>query len=136
MDKLYSKKVLFLKATYCFCIPLVHQLLTAGEFGTSLTWLFWSFVLVGSLYTVPFWISLRYLNRYRVSRIGRYIILDLATCFVPAFVSALLYECIVHMFVQASAQNGLYSLLIFFIFLSVSGVFGLLYKLVGKHSRP
>lgn len=136
MDKLYSKKALLLKATYCFCLPLLHQLLTAGELGTSLTWLFWSFVLVGSLYTVPFWLSLRHLNRYCVSRIGRYIIRDLAACFAPVFVSALLYECIVHMFVQVSTQNGLYSLLIFFIFLSVSGVFWLLYKLAGKHSRP
>lgn len=136
MDKLYSKKALLLKATYCFCLPLLHQVLTAGAFGASVTWLFWSFVLIGSLYTVPFWLSLQYLKRYRVSGVVRYILFDLGCCFAPAFASALLYECVVHMFVEASSQNGLYTLLIFFILLSVSGVFWLLYKIAGKHSRP
>ncbi len=135
MDKYYSKKALVLKVAYCFCLPLLHQLLTAGE-STSLLWLFFSFVLIGSLYTVPMWFSLNYLRRYRVCGIGRYVLYDLVTCFAPAVLSSVIYEISVQLFVQSSSQNGLYTLLIFFILLSVSGVFWLLYLLAGRHSRP
>ena len=134
MDKLYSKKALILKASYCFCLPLFHQLVTSGS-GISLLWLFLSFVLIGSLYTVPMWFSLTYLRHYSVKKIGRYILFDLATCFLPAVLSSIIYEISVQFFVQASAQNGLYTLLIFFILLSVSGVFWILYILAGRHNR-
>ena len=135
MDKLYSKKALLLKGTYCFCLPLLHQLLTAGE-SVTLLWLFVSFVLIGSMYTIPMWCSLSHLRRYRVSGVGKYILLDLASCFAPAVAASIVYEVAVELFVQTSAQNGLYTLLLFFILLSVSGVFWLQYLIAGRHSRP
>lgn len=135
MDKLYSKKALLLKATYCFCLPLFHQLVTAQQ-STSLLWLFLSFVLIGSLYTVPMWFSLVYLRRYTVKKIGKYVLYDWGTCFLPAICSSVIYEIAVQLFVQSSAQNGLYTLLLFFILMSVTGVFGLLYLFAGRHNRP
>ncbi|MBQ3002445.1 MAG: hypothetical protein IJD82_01810 [Clostridia bacterium] len=133
MDKYYSKKALILKAVYCFCLPLFHQLVTAHN--VSLLWGFGSFVLIGCMYTVPMWISLIYMHRYPTYRIGRYVLFDLLFCFTPAVLGSIVYE-IASQFAYASALNGFYTLLLFFIFLSVSGVFWLLYMLVGRHNRP
>lgn len=139
MDKLYSKRALLIKGTYCFFLPLLHILVTSGELSQSLLWLFVSSVLLGCLYTVPFWLSLSCLRKSsgtRKTRVGRYIAWDAGCCLLPAVVSSLLYETGMFLFVEQSRLMGLYTLLLFFIFLLISGVFWFWYKIVGKHTRP
>ena len=135
MDRLYSPKSLFSKAAFCFFLPWVHQLITSGSLSSSVLWLFASTVLIGCLYTIPFWISLVAVHRQRVVKIGRYVLMDLLCCFAPAVVASLAFE-IYTLFTSASDLAGLYTLLISAIFLLISGIFWLLYLVTGKHTRP
>ncbi len=135
MEKLYSKKYLIAKASFCFVLPLAHQLFTSGSLVLSLEWLFLSVVLMGCLYTIPFWMTVSFLYRHHVSGIGRYILLDLGTCFAPAVISSILYEAY-SLMAHPSVLTGMYTLLISIILLLISGIFWLLYKIVGKHNRP
>ncbi len=139
MDKLYSKRALLIKGVYCFFLPLLHILATSGALAQSLGWLFVSSVLLGCLYTVPFWLSLSRLRKScdtRGTRVGGYIAKDAGCCLLPAVLSALLYEIGMFLFAEQTSLTGLYTLLLFFIFLLISGVFWLWYKIVGKHNRP
>lgn len=132
MEKLYSKQALLLKGTFCFLLPLAQQLFAAED----LVWLFVSFVILGCLYTIPFRLTLFGLSKSGEKSVGKYVLLDLASCYAPAVTAALLYEAYVEMFVQSAFQNGLYTLLLAIILLLISGIFWLLYRFAGRHSRP
>ena len=132
MEKLYSKQALLLKGVFCFLLPLAHQLFAPDQ----LLWIFVSFVAVGCLYTIPFRLTLSKLSREGEKEVGKYVLLDLASCYAPAVTAALLYEAYVEMFVESAFQNGLYTLLLAIILLLISGIFWLLYKLAGRHNRP
>lgn len=136
MDKLYGTRALLIKACYCFCLPLLQLLLTAGSLGESLGWLFATTVLLGCLYTVPFWCSVVTLFRHGGSKLVRLIAWDALCCLAPAVGCSLLYEMGMHLFVRASALDGLYTLLLLIILLFISGIFWLLYRIAGKHTRP
>lgn len=137
MKKLYCTRALLIKAVGCFCLPLLQNLLTSGSLGESLAWLFFSTVLLGCLYCIPFWCSLVALLHARSNvKLSRYIGLDALCCLLPAVLSSLLYECCVHMFVRASAQDGLYTVLLSVVLLLISGIFWFLYRFAGKHNRP
>ena len=132
MEKLYSKKALLVKGFCCFFLPLAQQLFVSDY----LIWIFISFVAVGCLYTIPFRLTLSKLYKAGEKEIGKYILLDLASCYAPAVTAALLYEAYVEVFVQSAFQNGLYTLLLAIILLLISGIFWILYKFAGRHSRP
>ena len=132
MEKLYSKRSLLIKSTFCFLLPLAQQLF----FSRTLLALFASFVALGCLYTIPFRLTLSKLIKGDGSFAWKYVVLDICSCFVPAVASALLYEAYVEMFVLPSALNGLYTLLLAVILLLISGIFVLLYKFAGRHNRP
>ncbi len=139
MDNLYSKRALLFKAAYCFCLPLLQILITSGKLGESLVWIFSSFILVGCLYTIPFWFSLRSLRRFGISEIFRLrnlIAFDAGCCFAPPVCCALLYEIGIHLIVGPLKQDGLYTLMLLLILLPISGIFWFFYWIAGKHTRP
>ena len=132
MEKLYSKRSLLIKGSFCFLLPLAQQLF----FSETLLALFISFVVLGGLYTIPFRLTLNSLMKEQGSFARKYVALDICSCFAPAVVSALMYEAYVEMFVLTSTLNGLYTLLLAIILLLISGIFWLLYKFAGRHNRP
>lgn len=113
-------------------LPLAQQLF----FSDTLLALFASFVILGCLYTIPFRLTLNKLMKGEGSFAWKYVVLDICSCFVPAVISALMYEAYVEMFVLPSTLNGLYTLLLAVILLLISGIFVLLYKFAGRHNRP
>lgn len=139
LEKLYGRRALLLKGAYCFFLPLLHVLVTSGPLTESLLWLFLSTVILGCLYTVPFWFTAAALHKAKKRlRLRRYIALDAGTCLLPAFSSALVYETVLHLTENGSALDGLYTLLLFFILLPISGLFWLLYAATTRkpHTRP
>ena len=139
LEKLYGHRALLLKGTYCFFLPLLHVLLTSGSLSESLLWLFLSTVLLGCLYTVPFWCTASAIHKAKKHlRLLRYIGLDAGTCLLPACASALVYETVIHLTENGSMLDGLYTLLLFFILLPISGLFWLLYLSTNRknHTRP
>lgn len=138
LERLYGLRALLIKGAYCFFLPLLQVLFTSGVSDAPL-WLFLSAVLLGSLYTVPFWCTLYALKRIgKRPRLLRLIALDAGCCLLPAVVSALAYETVVHLSANSSPLDGLYTLLVFFILLLISGLFWLLYLLTvhKNHTRP
>lgn len=132
MERLYACRALLLKGAYCFFLPLLPLLLASD----SPLWLFGSAVLFGCLYTVPFWCTQYALRAVgKKVRLLRFIALDAGCCLLPAVGSALVYETVVHLSASQSPLDGLYTLLVFFILLLISGLFWLFYLLTGLHTH-
>ena len=139
MERLYGRRALLLKGVYCFFLPLLHVLVTSGPLSDFLPWLLVSTVLLGCLYTVPFWCTASAIRKAEKSpRLLRCIGLDAGTCLLPAFIAALLYETVLSLTGNGSPLNGLYTLLLFFILLPISCLFWLLYAAVKRktYTRP
>lgn len=139
LKRLYGRRALLLKGAYCFFLPLLHVLLTSGSLSDSLPWLFASTVLLGCLYTIPFWCTVSAIRKAgKRLRLLRFIALDAGICLLPAFASALVYETVLHLTENGSPLDGLYTLLLFFILLPISGLFWLLYVAANRknHTRP
>lgn len=139
LERLYGRRALLLKGVCCFCLPLLHMLATAGSLSESLPWLFTSTVLLGCLYTVPFWCTALAIRKGKTRlRLLRLIGLDAGTCLLPAIASALVYETVLHLTENGSPLDGLYTLLLFFVLLPISGLFWLLYAAANHktHTRP
>ena len=133
LEKLYGRRALLLKGTYCFFLPLLHMLATSGSLSASLPWLLVSTVLLGCLYTVPFWCTAYAIRKAETKpRLLRCIGPDAGACLLPAVASALVYEVILHLSGNGSPLDGLYTLLLFFILLPISGLFWLLYAAVNR----
>lgn len=139
LEQLYGRRALLLKGAYCFLLPLLHVLITSGPFSESLPWLLVSTVLLGCLYTVPFWCTTAAIRKAKGRlRLVRFIGVDAGTCLLPAFSAALLYETVLHLTGNGSSLDGLYTLLLFFILLPISCLFWLLYATANRknHTRP
>ena len=136
LGRLYGKRALLCKAAYCFFLPLLHVLFTSGSLAESLLWLFVSTVLLGCLYTLPFWCTLSALRGEEgPPRLLRCVGLDAGSCLLPAFASSLVYETVVHLSGNGSALDGLYTLLLFFSLLMISGLFWFLYLLAVRKNH-
>ena len=139
LERLYGRRALLSKGTYCFFLPLLHMLVTSGSLSESLPWLLVSTVLLGCLYTLPFWFTASAIRKAeKRQRLLRCIGLDAGVCLLPAFISALVYETVLHLSGNGSPLDGLYTLLLFFILLPISGLFWLLYAAANRkhHTRP
>ena len=128
MDKLYSKQILILKAVCCFLLaPLSALLSFLISVEDSFVYILLSVVPIGCLYTVPFWLTLTYMKKYRVSEIGKYIIYDSIVSLIPAIFGALTFEIIFTVVNGKTAANGFVTLIFGLIFLIVSLIFWLMY---------
>lgn len=135
VERLYGRRALLLKGAYCFFLPLLHVLVTSGPLSRSLLWLFVSTVLLGCLYTIPFWCTASAIRKAeKPPRLLRCIGLDAGVCLLPAVTASLVYEVVLHLSGNGSLLDGLYTLLLFFILLPVSGLFWLLYA-AAKRNR-
>lgn len=135
MERFYSNRALFAKASFCFVLPFIYEVVKSGIPSDSLIGLFYSNVLIGCLYTIPFWISVLQLHRFGADKLLRYILFDLAFCYAPAVISAIVLETISGL-INPSFLTGVFTLLLSIILLLISGVFWILYKCIGKHNRP
>ncbi len=86
-----------------------------------------SVIPIGCLYTVPFWISLGYIKKYRVEKPGKYIALDALVCLLPAIFGILFSEIIVTLVNGSTAADGFATVIFSALYLIVSLLFWLLY---------
>ena len=73
MDKLYSKTALLAKAVGCFVLtPLFFAMISAIDSGVILLYFIILAVPIGCVYTIPFWLTLSFIRKYRVDEIKKY----------------------------------------------------------------
>ena len=128
MDKLYSKQILILKAVCCFLLaPLSALLSFLISVDDSFVYILLSIVPIGCLYTIPFWATLSFVKKYRVARIGQYIVFDAVVCLIPAVFGALTFEIIFTVINGKTVSSGFVTLVFSFIFIIASAIFWLMY---------
>ncbi len=133
MDKIYSKSAMIGKAVYCCMITPICILLSSFlNVVNPLLYVIIALIPIGCLYTVPFWISTAYIKKYRVGKIGKYVIYDLISCFVPAFFGILFFEIIYTIIVENIIASGLLTIIFSIIFIIVSALFWIAYLIFSK----
>ena len=123
------------KACFGILLPFVHIVMVSALSAESLLIFLYSNMMIGCLYTIPFWMSLIQLNRYGACRIGRYVLLDFVFCYVPVIASSIVYETVSGL-MDPSPLTGVFTLLLMIILMLISGAFWFLYRCIGKHNRP
>lgn len=128
MDKLYSKQILILKAVCCLLLAplyaLLSRLLTIED---GFVYILVSIVPVMCVYCLPFWLSLSYIKKYRVSTIGIYVLWDAVVCLIPAFLGTLFYEIVFSIVNGRNVSDGFVTLIFTAIFCIISFIFWVLY---------
>lgn len=133
MDKLYSKTALAVKAVYCALLaPLYLIISTLISVTDSFLYVLLTVIPAGCLYTVPFWISVTYLHKYRVCGIKKYVLFDAVSCFLPAVLASLFVEIIYSVTVDMSAVSGIVTLIFTMVYFAVTILFWLVYLLLYK----
>lgn len=130
MDKLYSKIALTTKTISCLLlVPLFFALASAMNDDLLLVKFVISAVVVGCVYTIPFWMSLSVIKKYRVNKIKKYIVNDFLFCYVPAVLGSLITEVVDSIIRSSIEMAGFITLVFMIILLVISAVFWLLYFL-------
>lgn len=133
MDKLFSKAALAVKAVYCALLAPLYLIVSSLISVTdSFLHIMLTVIPAGCLYTVPFWISVSYLHKYRVCGIKKYVLLDAVSCFLPAALASLVVEIIYSVTVEMSAVSGIVTLIFSMVYFVVTILFWLIYLLLYK----
>ncbi len=136
MDKYYSKAALTVKAVFCVCLSLLYMLLSALlNIEDGFLYLIASIFPVVCLYTVPYWVSLTYIKKYPVIKIGKYALLDALSCFVPAALSIVFIDIAYTVAYGVSNSSGMMSLIFIVIYLLITLVFSCLYFVFSYKSK-
>ncbi len=129
MNKLYSKNALIIKAASCFMLSPLYLLIESLSIFYMLAHLV---ILVGCLYTIPFWLSASYLKKFRVKSIKKYILFDFLACYVPAFLGTLCTEVVYTIVTADTSFAGIYTVIFSIIFLFISLLFWFLYVILSR----
>lgn len=133
MDKYYSKNSKIYKAVFSLMLAPLYMLLSyAINTDDGFLDIILSVIPIGCLYTVPFWISLAYIKKYRVERLGKYIALDALITLMPAIFGILFSEIIVTLINGTSSANGFSTVVFSSLYIIVSLIFWLLYFVFSK----
>ena len=136
MDKFYSKAALITKAVLCVCLSPLYMLISALlTIQDGFLYLVCSIVPVVCLYTVPYWISLVYIKKYPVAKIGKYAIFDLIFCLIPAILSIVLSDVAYIIAYGNSDIYGIMSLIFIAIYFIVTAIFILLYLIFSYKTK-
>ena len=130
MDKLYSKKVLVIKAVFCLLLAPLYTLISRIlYFEDAFLHILISIVSTGCLFTIPFWFSLLFIKKHRVSKVGKYIVYDFIVCFAPSVLGILTSEIISTIVNGKMVSDGFVTLIFTVIFSLTAMLFWLLYWL-------
>lgn len=130
MNKLYSKSFLIVKAVFCVGLSplymIISSLLTVED---NFLYIIISAVPIGCLYTIPFWLSISYMRKFRVSGIAKYILYDAVYCLAPATLGVLFSEIVYSIVEKSFIASGIVTLIFSAIFILVSLIFWLFYRI-------
>ncbi len=135
MDRLYSKNALIIKAATCVMLsPLCILVSSLIDIQNPFVYIMVTLVPIGCLYTIPFWMSVSYLSKYRIKSIKKYILLDILSCFVSATLGVLCTEIVYTVIYADTSVAGMLTLIFAVIFLIISAIFWLMY-LILSHKK-
>ncbi len=92
-----------------------------------------SLVPIGCLYTIPFWMSVSYFKKYRISSIKKYILMDLISCYLAATVGVLFSEIVYTVITRDTSVAGILTVIFSIIFLNISAIFWLMYFVLSRN---
>ena len=90
---------------------------------------------VGCLFTIPFWLSLTHIKKFRVSKIGMYLIFDAVTCISPAIFGVLFFEIISTITDGKTFADGFVTLVFSIIFILIALIFWFMYWLLSYKDK-
>ena len=130
MDRLYSKQILIIKAVFCFLLSPLYSIFSSLIYTDNVfLYIVLSFMPIACIFTVPFWITLNYIKKYRVFKISKYVILDFVSVIAPSFMGVLISEVFYIVSNGRSNFDGIVTVMFSFIFIIIAVVFWLLYYL-------
>ncbi len=128
MDRLYSKSALIIKAAFCVILAPLYMLLSNLLYiEDGFLFILVTVIPIGCLFTLPFWLTAFHLLKYRVKKIGRFILLDAAVCLAPALISTVFCELVYVLINGKTAADGILTIIFASIFFIISLIFWLLY---------
>ena len=139
MDKLYSKQILIIKAVFCFLLSPLYSIFSyLIEVENAFLYVVLSLMPIACVYTIPFWVTLTFIKKYRVSKISKYAIIDLLSVTVPSFMCVLTSEVIYIISNGTSQLDGIVTLMLSAVFVLIALVFWLLYYVFSykQKNRP
>ena len=139
MDKLYSKQILIIKAVFCFLLSPLYSIFSyLIEVENAFLYVVLSLMPIACVYTIPFWVTLTLIKKYRVSKISKYAIIDLLSVTVPSFMGVLTSEVIYIISNGTSQLDGIVTLMLSAVFVLIALVFWLLYYVFSykQKNRP
>lgn len=139
MDKLYSKQILIIKAVFCFLLSPLYSIFSyLIEVENAFLYVVLSLMPIACVYTIPFWVTLTFIKKYRVSKISKYAIIDLLSVTVPSFMGVLTSEVIYIISNGTSQLDGFVTLMLSAVFVLIALVFWLLYYVFSykQKNRP
>lgn len=139
MDKLYSKQILIIKAVFCFLLSPLYSIFSyLIEVENAFLYVVLSLMPIACVYTIPFWVTLTFIKKYRVSKISKYAIIDLLSVTIPSFMGVLTSEVIYIISNGTSQLDGIVTLMLSAVFVLIALVFWLLYYVFSykQKNRP
>ncbi len=128
MDKYYSKSFITAKAVGCLLLsPLFLLISSVLSIENVFVTIVLSVVPVGCLFTLPFWLTLNFIRKFRTSKIGKYILLDAVSCLIPAIFGVLFTEIVYTVINHSTFASGILTVILTAIFILISLIFWLLY---------
>lgn len=82
---------------------------------------------IACIYTIPFWISLSYIKKYRVYKIGKYAVIDMFSITIPSFMGVLISEVIYILSNGKGPLDGIVTAMLSIIFILIALVFWFMY---------
>ena len=139
MDKLYSKRILIIKAVFCFLLSPLYSIFSyLINIENVYLYVVMSLMPVACVYTVPFWLSVSFIKKHRVVKIGRYIKLDIISVLIPSFFGILMSEIIYIFTYGKSVIDGIVTLMYSIIFVLIAVLFWFAYYIFSykANNRP
>jgi hypothetical protein len=139
MDKLYSKQILIIKAVFCFLLSPLYSIFSyLIEVENAFLYVVLSLMPIACVYTIPFWVTLTFIKKYRVSKISKYAKIDLLSVTVQSFMGVLTSEVIYIISNGTSQLDGIVTLMLSAVFVLIALVFWLLYYVFSykQKNRP
>lgn len=128
MDKLYSRSSLVIKAVYCILLsPLLTLLSQVISYESVFVYVIATILPIACLYTVPFWLSLAHIKKYRVSGIRKFVLYDSAFCIAPGILGILFTEIINSIVSGKSYSDGFLTIIVSIIFILIAVIFWIMY---------
>ena len=133
MNKLYSKIALIIKAAFCFLIaPLCLILTDFSSVVDGFSFVILTVLTVGCFYTLPFWLTARYLKKYRSNSLRPFLLWDVVVCLIPAIIGILSYDFAYTLINGSNIASGMVSLIFISVFVLITLVFWLFYFVLSK----